>query len=200
MLNREVMIDEKIYTHHELTQIILLINDSTVACIKSTTDDEEQEPAETFYQLPWKDGQLAIDVENTVWDLPEFVEYRDTEALLDEVVEVLTDEQAIVVPDAFRKWRAGTEYKVGDRCRDGSLYKCVQAHTSQEGWEPHATPALWVTIAEPGTIPEWVQPAGSHDAYNTGDHVMHNGSEWVSTMDANVYEPGVYGWDEVGGE
>ena len=42
---------------------------------------------------------------------------------------------------------------------------------------------------------EWVQPAGAHDAYNTGDRVTYNGAVWVCTADGNVYAPGVYGWE-----
>ena len=35
------------------------------------------------------------------------------------------------------------------------------------------------------------------NAYMMGDKVRHNGHIWISTMDYNVFEPGVYGWDEV---
>lgn len=35
------------------------------------------------------------------------------------------------------------------------------------------------------------------DAYNKGDKVTYNGKHWVSTADANVWQPGVYGWDKV---
>ncbi len=46
-------------------------------------------------------------------------------------------------------------------------------------------------------FPEWSQPLGAHDAYNLGDKVSHNGKKWVSTAANNVWEPGVYGWEEV---
>ena len=45
-------------------------------------------------------------------------------------------------------------------------------------------------------FPEWVQPIGAHDAYAKGDKASHNGKNWVSTADNNVWEPGVYGWEE----
>lgn len=44
--------------------------------------------------------------------------------------------------------------------------------------------------------PEWVQPQGAHDAYSIGDKVTYNGRHWVSNVDGNVWEPGVYGWEE----
>lgn len=37
---------------------------------------------------------------------------------------------------------------------------------------------------------------GAHDAYAAGDKVSHGGKHWTSTADANVWEPGVYGWTE----
>lgn len=112
----------------------------------------------------------------------------------------LTDEQALSVSLLFEDWEPGTGYEVGDRRRsDGRLWRCLQAHTSQAGWEPQSTPALWAETAEPGTVPEWKPPAGSHDAYAKGDRVTHNGKTWVSDVDANNWEPGVYGWTETEG-
>jgi CubicO group peptidase (beta-lactamase class C family) len=121
------------------------------------------------------------------------------QAALDEVLPILTDEQAETVPDAFPAWAAGIAYAVGIRVRfDGKLYRCVQAHTSQEDWTPDKTPALWTRIGEPGDEwPEWIQPTGAQDAYAAGDRVSHNGAHWTSDVDANVWEPGVYGWTEV---
>lgn len=44
--------------------------------------------------------------------------------------------------------------------------------------------------------PEGVQPTGTHDAYAKGSKIIHNGKKWISSYDANVWEPGVYGWEE----
>ena len=52
---------------------------------------------------------------------------------------------------------------------------------------------------EPAAYPEWVQPTGAHDAYSVGDIVSHNGSTWISIADANVWGPGVYGWEKYTG-
>ena len=46
------------------------------------------------------------------------------------------------------------------------------------------------------TVPEWEQP-DSTNPYAKGDKVTHNGKTWISTADGNVWEPGVYGWEEV---
>ena len=42
--------------------------------------------------------------------------------------------------------------------------------------------------------PAWVQPLGAHDAYPIDSRVSHKGKRWTSTVDNNVWEPGVYGW------
>ena len=109
----------------------------------------------------------------------------------------LPDEQAETVTILFQKWTSGTTYAIGDRRQyDGLLYRCVQAHTSQEGWEPPNVPALWARTSV-DEWPEWIQPTGVHDAYAIGDKVSHNDKHWVSTADANIWEPGIYGWEEV---
>lgn len=101
--------------------------------------------------------------------------------------------------ELFSPWVEGISYDIGTIRREGDvLYRCVQAHTSQSDWTPDKTPALWVKIGDPAVeFPEWSQPIGAHDAYNKGDKVSYNNKNWVSTADANVWEPGVYGWEEV---
>lgn len=111
-------------------------------------------------------------------------------------LEYLDDDEAESVTTLFEPWESSTPYAVGDRRQyDGLLYRCVQSHTSQVGWEPPNVPALWVRTSTE-EWPEWIQPTGAHDAYNTGDKVSHNDKHWISDIDANVYEPGVYGWSE----
>lgn len=108
----------------------------------------------------------------------------------------LRDEDALEAVELFPKWEPDTEYHADDRFRhENVLYRCVQAHTSQEGWEPPNVPALWARVSL-DEWPEWVQPTGAQDAYSEGDKVSHNEKHWISAVDSNVWEPGVYGWDE----
>jgi hypothetical protein len=59
----------------------------------------------------------------------------------------LPDSDAAKAVELFPAWAYPIRYVVGNRVSDGGkLYKCQQAHTSQEGWKPSATPALWVVI------------------------------------------------------
>ena len=112
---------------------------------------------------------------------------------------MLTDEQALTVPLIYPAWSGdGASYATGDRVMYGGvLYKCLQAHTSQSTWTPTDAPSLWakVLIPTPGAIPDWEQPS-STNPYAKGDKVKHNGKIWISDIDGNVWEPGVYGWTE----
>ena len=65
-------------------------------------------------------------------------------------------------------------------------------------WEPGVSG--WREVVEEGSgAPEWVQPAGAHDAYQAGDHVMFEGAEYVSLIDGNTWSPAAYpqGWEIV---
>lgn len=59
-------------------------------------------------------------------------------------------------------------------------------------WEPGMSG--WREVVEEGGVPMWVQPTGAHDAYKAGDVTAHKGSIWISDINGNVWEPGVYGW------
>lgn len=111
--------------------------------------------------------------------------------------ESLPDDVAMNVPDLFESWETDTDYVVGDRRKfSGILWKCIQAHRSQDDWTPDVAVSLWVRTSA-DEWPEWIQPTGAHDAYRIGDKVSHNSKHWINTVDFNTYAPGVYGWDEV---
>lgn len=119
--------------------------------------------------------------------------------VLSKDTESLTDEEALEVAALYPTWvsKIGETVAVGERFwYDGNLYKVIQGHTVQENWTPDTSASLYavVSIEE---FPEWIQPIGAETAYNTGDKVAHNGLHYISTVNANVWEPGVYGWDEI---
>ena len=128
---------------------------------------------------------------------------RELRAILEKAMTVasgLTDAEAVAATCLHPKWSGnGVQYKAGQRVQDdGVLYTVLQAHTSQPDWKPADAPSLFakVLIPDPTVIPEWEQPE-STNPYAKGDKVMHNGKTWVSDIDGNVWEPGVYGWTEV---
>lgn len=63
--------------------------------------------------------------------------------------EELTDQEALQVKNLQKHWKAGEAVEIGDRkqYRD-KLYKCRQAHITQEDWAPDVTPSLWEVIDE----------------------------------------------------
>ena len=156
--------------------------------------------------------QIIRDGAITLTNLPE--DYKPPKTLAERVNElegaegitfrVLTDtgdideETAAGYPDMFLPWEEDTEYTVGNlRSYDGILYKCIQAHTSQASWTPDVATSLWAQAGNPTEEwPEWIQPLGSQDAYRLGSKVSHNAKHWISEIDFNTYEPGVYGWSE----
>ena len=113
--------------------------------------------------------------------------------------ESATDEQSAKAPAVYPTWKVGVDYKVSDKILYNEiLYKVLQDHTSQETWTPTDAPSLFaqVLIPDADVISEWVQP-DSTNPYMKGDKVIHNGKTWVSIVDNNVWEPGVYGWEEI---
>ena len=118
----------------------------------------------------------------------------------------LSDEQALQVPLMFPKWQANKEYVAGDRVLYlGVLYKVLQAHTSQAGWEPDIAPSLFAKNlivkdenGEQVDIPEFEQP-DSTNPYMIGDKVIFEGKVYQSLIDNNVWSPSDYpqGWEEV---
>lgn len=124
---------------------------------------------------------------------------RQLRAVIESLAETLDDENAVKSVELFSAWATDVDYATNDRCRyNGILYKCITGHISQETWTPDVASSLWarVLIPDPEDIPEWIQPE-STNPYMRGDKVRHVGKIWESNIDNNVWEPGLYGWDEV---
>lgn len=115
----------------------------------------------------------------------------------------LEDEKAMEVADLYPEWAAMKSYHENEIVKYGvntdgetQLYKVVQAHNSQSDWTPDKTASLYKKIGftESGTS-IWTQPLGAHDAYMLGDIVSFENQLWKSTVDNNVWQPGIYGWE-----
>lgn len=94
----------------------------------------------------------------------------------------LPDSEAATAVELFPAWAYPVDYAAGDRVADGGkLYKCQQAHTSQEGWEPAATPALWVVVdvEHAGTADDPI-PAAAGMEYEYGKY-------YLDPSDSKVY-------------
>lgn len=125
------------------------------------------------------------------------------QAFLQDVIslrESLEDSVAANYVNLYSTWIANKAYDTNERISyDGEVYKVLMPHTSQSDWTPNVAHSLYakvLTSADPNEILAWVQP-DSTNPYMTGDKVYHNEKTWISNCDNNVWEPGVYGWDEV---
>lgn len=126
-----------------------------------------------------------------------FVGTLDVETQLDKV---------LAIPSVFPEYEVGVAYSAKDVFQygvnavgDPQLYQVLQNHTSEAQYTPDTATSLYkqIGVTEEG-YPEWVQPLGATDAYNTGDIVSYNGKLYRSTIDSNVWSPDAYpaGWEE----
>lgn len=185
--------------------------------ILSSTTEEEYSEGMTEIDVPddfdfdhqddyiYKDGLLSYSQRPPEAPDPEIEMSLQITAAIPMIISMmaptLSDDQVTSIPGLMPEWSPnGVTYHTGDVVRyHGALYRALQDSTSIGIYPPDTSVSLWKAIGEPddeGIFP-WVQPLGDTDAYGIGDKVTHNGKTWVSSVDTNVWEPGVYGWDEV---
>ena len=59
------------------------------------------------------------------------------------------DQTALRMAEFYPEWSAGQAYPAGFKARrGGKLWRCLQAHTAQTGWEPENAASLWERIDE----------------------------------------------------
>ena len=143
-----------------------------------------------------------------MFNIQEALELRKALQLFLATMDVDTQaEDMMEVASVFPKYQVGKAYKVKDvfsygenAVGDAQLYQVLQDHTSAEQWTPDTATSLYkaIGVTKEG-YPEWVQPLGASDAYNTGDIVSYNGTLYESTINGNVWSPVDYpqGWKEV---
>lgn len=178
--------------------IIETVEDGHGRIIEQLVDHGDGTGSRTVYDA---DGNVTSTEQVTGLPLPPPPTIDDARALLDDldaearlaaVAEQVTPEQAVILIPLLRPWTAGETVAAGAlRSHDHKPWEAIQAHTTQDGWTPDVTPALWRVWRSPDAGPQpWVQPTGAHDAYGVGDQVTHQGKTWTSTVAANVWEPG----------
>lgn len=108
-----------------------------IATLEGMTDAEYEDYTEPEVETYVKDVPSADDI---VSQLKELAQAQVAE---------LTDDEAKKVPALFPLWETEKAYAVGDRVwYQASLYKCVQAHTSQSTWNPKDATSLWANVSE----------------------------------------------------
>lgn len=94
--------------------------------------------------------------------------------LIEDLATTLDDTTALTGIELFPKWQSSKAYSVGDRVQyNSTLYRCVQAHTSQNDWTPDATPAMWAVIdkTHAGTLDDPIPAARGMD-YEYGKYYL----------------------------
>ena len=116
--------------------------------------------------------------------------------------QVSDDTEALSLQVLYKQWdkQIGKTLQVGEYINyNDILYKVLQQHVAQDSWAPDVSPSLFAKVlVDPTgeTILEWQQP-DSTNPYMKGDKVKHNDIIYISDVDNNVWEPGVYGWSVV---
>lgn len=126
---------------------------------------------------------------------------------MDAAGSALTEEQAVECAWMFEPYRVGVEYKKGkmliygvNGVGDPQIYRVEQLHTSETGWRPNETRALYTPIGLTADgYPIWARPTGAQDAYGYGNIVEYKGFLYKSIHPANVWAPDEYpdAWERV---
>ena len=105
--------------------------------------------------------------------------------LIEQLAVMLDDETALTGIELFPIWTIHRAYAVGDKVqRNGKLWRCIQAHTSQAGWEPENAASLWTEICEShsGTLEDPI-PYNGNMALESGKYYMQDGKIYRCTRD-----------------
>ena len=96
------------------------------------------------------------------------------------------DQTALRMTEFYPEWTSGQGYTAAYKVRyGGKLWRCVQAHTAQSGWEPStATASLWEQICEShdGTLADPI-PYSGNMALENGKYYTQSGVTYLCTRD-----------------
>lgn len=97
----------------------------------------------------------------------------------------LDDNTALTAICLHPEWVAGIAYSVGFKVqRNDKLWRVVQAHTSQVGWEPENVASLWEQINEThsGELSDPI-PYDGNMALENGKYYIQNGVIYLCNRD-----------------
>ena len=96
------------------------------------------------------------------------------------------DNTALRMREFYPEWTSGQAYTAAYKVQyGGNLWRCVQAHTAQSGWEPStATASLWEQICEShdGTMADPI-PYSGNMALENGKYYTQDGVTYLCTRD-----------------
>ena len=95
------------------------------------------------------------------------------------------DNTALRMLAFYPEWASDTDYTAGYKVQRGErLWCCIQAHTSQIGWEPENAASLWTEICEShaGTLEDPI-PYSGNMALESGKYYSQDGKVYRCTRD-----------------
>ena len=117
------------------------------------------------------------------------------EMLVRQQINTLTvdDQTALRMAAFYPEWVEGQACAAGYKAqRGGNLWRCLQAHTAQTGWEPENAASLWTEICEShdGTKYDPI-PYGGNMALESGKYYTQSGMTYLCSRDTvnPVYNP-----------
>ena len=186
----------KIFIIEENGKILSVESFKFSDCIEVEVDDDFN--VMDIFNYKYEDGKL---VELTPEEKEEFYPtQKDEKAEQEETLEQmmyasarasflveLDDTQAAKLPLCYDPWTTDKAYKVGDRVLcDGKLWKCRQAHTSQENWKPSInTASLWevINVENAGTLDDPIPYDQTMTVYN-GKYYLEEGIIYKCVRDS----------------
>ena len=113
--------------------------------------------------------------------------------IIETSVQSLDDATELTSVTLYPHWKVNVSYDVGTRVqKDGKLWRCIQTHTSLNGWQPENTPALWGQVNEvnAGTITDPI-PYEGNMALENGKYYTQDGVIYLCNRDTvnPVYNP-----------
>ena len=186
----------KIFIIEENGKILSVESFKFSDCIEVEVDDDLN--VMDIFNYKYEDGKL---VELTPEEKEEFYPtQKDEKAEQEETLEQmmyasarasflveLDDTQAAKLPLCYDPWTTDKAYKVGDRVLcDGKLWKCRQAHTSQENWKPSInTASLWevINVENAGTLDDPIPYDQTMTVYN-GKYYLEEGIIYKCVRDS----------------
>lgn len=103
------------------------------------------------------------------------------------------DQTACRMKEFYPAWSAGVSYAAGYKVQDNvRLWRCLQAHTSQAGWEPENVPALWEELCETHDGSRYDPiPYHGNMALENGKYYIQDGVTYLCSRDTGspVYHP-----------
>ena len=106
-------------------------------------------------------------------------------AAIEQGAQSLDDNTALTVKTLYPEWETDTVYTAGHKVqRNGKLWRVVQAHTSQVGWEPENAASLWAQICEThdGTKYDPI-PYDGNMALESGKYYTQSGMTYLCSRD-----------------